>query len=108
LHGYAKEDHVYSRVSESVAPDIAERRAGGIETTYQFRIFLPRCETYAIRFAGSEVTGVYGPLEYDEVLFRALPTFSYESQVDCINWVKANFEDFILCDKECEESELWI
>lgn len=76
--------------------------------TYEFHIFLPRCETYAIRFAGSEITGVCGPLEYDEVLFTALPNFPYERQLDDIAWVKSNFNDFVPCDTEYEESAIRI
>ena len=72
-------------------------------SSYKFHIYLPRCETYALRFAGSEVTGVYGPLEYDEVLVNALPTFPYDIQLDDIPWVRANFSDFALCDAEYEE-----
>jgi hypothetical protein len=90
------------------APELTEEGAGWSEISYQFRIFLPRCETYAIRFAGSRVTRVHGPLEYDEVLWAKLPNFPYESQVDCLHWVKANFDDFVPCDAEYEESTIRI
>lgn len=97
-----------SMTIQSGGPELANESAVLTETAYQFRIFLPGCETYAIRLAGSEVTGVYGPLEYDEVLFRALPNFPYECQGDCLAWVQANLNDFVPCDTEYEEGTLWI
>jgi hypothetical protein len=87
---------------------VAKEGAAGTEGTYQYLIFLPRCEIYAIRLSGSEFTGVYGPLEYDEVLFSALPNFPYESQVECVAWVKDNFSDFVPCEGQYEECMLWI
>src|SRR5436309_56357 len=67
-------------------PEYEKEGAVGVEVevevevaiTYQYLIFLPRGETYAFRLASSEVTGVYGPLNYREVLFSALPSFPYE------------------------------
>lgn len=72
-------------------------------TTYEFRVFLPREETYAIRLNGSDVTGVYGPLEYDSVLFSVLPYFQYEEQPDEVAWVRANICDFVPCEMACDE-----
>ena len=92
------------------APECA--REGAIETetelTYQYRIFLPRGEAYAFRLASSEVTGVYGPLDYREVLFNALPSFPYEDQIDDVVWVKSSLSDFMPCDAEYEEGMIWI
>src|SRR5207249_4647359 len=62
-------------------PDGEQEGAVGVEVTYRYHIFLPRGETYAFRFAGSEVTGVYGPLDYREVLFSTLPSLPYEDQI---------------------------
>jgi hypothetical protein len=76
--------------------------------TYQFWIFLPRSETYAIRHSGPEVTGVYGPLDYREVLFDSLPGFPYEDQLDKVAWVKSNICHFVTCELEYEESMVWI
>jgi hypothetical protein len=80
----------------------------GTEVTYQYEIFLPRCETYAIRLVGPHVTGVYGPLEYDEVLFSALPSFPYEDRADIVDWVESNSSDFAHCDTEYREGMIWI
>ena len=106
--GFVKEDKVYSIVSEAGGLKIADEAAGRTETTYQFRIFRPRCETYAFRLADSEINGVCGPLEYDEVLFSSLPDFSYTNQADTIAWVQANLCDFCPCDAEYEEGMVWI
>lgn len=92
----------------TVGSETREEAIEKAEITYQFRIFVPRCETYALRLAGLEITGVYGPLEYDEVLFHALPHFPYESQIDCVRWVKDNFCDFVPCEAEHKESTIWI
>lgn len=76
--------------------------------TYQFRVFLPRGEAYAIRLSGSEITGVFGPLEYQQVQFSALPGFPYDQQLCDVAWVKANISDFVVCDAECDESTIWV
>jgi len=76
--------------------------------TYEFRVFRARAETYALRLAGSEVTGVYGPLDYSEVLFHTLPDFQYEDQPDKVAWAKSNFCDFIPGVAECEEGMHWV
>ena len=99
---------MYTLVSEPGAQALAERPAEEKETTYHFRIYKPRCETYAIRLSGCEVTGVCGPLEYDEVLFRSLPDFPYTDLPDCVSWVQENYEDFVLCDVEYDEGMVWI
>jgi hypothetical protein len=75
---------------------------------YEFRVFLPRGEAYAIRLAGPEVTGVYGPLDYSEVRFSALPRFQYEERPEAVTWIKANISDFVLCEAECDESAIWV
>ena len=88
--------------------ECASEAAGEAEISYHYRIFLPRCEAYAIRLAGTEVTGVYGPLEYREVLFNALPNFPYQDQIGQITWVQSNPSDFVPCDDEYEEGTIWI
>jgi hypothetical protein len=72
--------------------------------TYEFRVYLPREETYAIRLDGPEINGVYGPLDYHEVLFHSLPLFPYDAQLDDLAWVKANLCDFVPCEAECDET----
>jgi hypothetical protein len=52
--------------------------------------------------------GVYGPLEYDEVLMAALPHFPYESEVDRVAWVKANLSHLEPCEAEYQEGTIWI
>jgi len=93
-----------------VGLELDEDGAEWSETTYEYRIFLPRCETYAIRYNGSNLTGVYGPLEYDEVQVNALPDYSYEEQIDAVGWVKSNISDFVPFAVGFEECEcmLWI
>jgi len=90
--------------------ELAEDGDGWTETTYEYRIFLPRCETYAIRYKGSDLTGVYGPLEYDEVQVNALPDYSYEEQIDAVDWVRCNISDFVPFDVGFEECDcmLWV
>ena len=78
------------------------------DIVYQFRVFLPRGETYAIRLSGPEVTGLCGPLEYHEMTFSALPSFDYAEGPDAVEWVKANFSEFVLCQAECDEAAIWI
>jgi hypothetical protein len=90
------------------APGCEEEGAVRVEVNYRYLIFLPRGETYACRFAGSEVTGVYGPLDYRDVLFSTLPSFPYDNQIDDIAWVKSSVSDFIPCDSEYEEGMIWI
>ena len=86
-----------------------EGGTGVEEITYDYRIFLPRCEMYAFRLAGPEVTGAYGPLEYDEGLLNALPNYPYEEQLDNVVWVNFDLNEFIPCDGacECEDFGLW-
>ena len=90
------------------APESATEGAVAVAITYQYLIFLPRCETYAFRLAASEVTGVYGPLDYREVLFSTLPSFPYGNQIVDIAWVKSSLSDFIPCDSEYEEGMIWM
>lgn len=92
------------------SPDLTVNEPEWAEITYEYRIFLPRCETYAIRYTGSTLTGAYGPLEYDEVQVNALPNYSYEEQTDTVEWVRANFSDFAPFEVGFEECEcmLWI
>jgi len=78
------------------------------DITYEFRVFMPRCETYAIRIEGLEITGVCGPLEYDEVLFSSLPWFEYADCARELEWVKSNPDDFVECGVEYDEDVLWI
>jgi len=77
-------------------------------TTYEFRIFVPKCETYAILLDDQQITGIYGPLEYDEVLFSALPHFKYEDRPSEVDWVKSNLCDFVMCETEYDDAILWI
>ena len=77
-------------------------------TTYQYWYYLPRGETYAIRLAGPNVTGVCGPLEYCEVIFSALPTHCYQDELEDIAWVRDRKNEFVLCETEYEESMIWI
>ena len=80
----------------------------GTATTYHYRIFLTKCETYAVRLSGLEVTGIYGPLEYDEVLFSALPLFPYDEDPDALCWACSNWSDSVYCETECEEGTIRI
>src|SRR5690349_12224478 len=101
--GYAKENQVYSTASKGGSPGLLTDAPALSGITYHFSIYRPRCETYAIRLDGSELNGIYGPLEYDEVLFSALACFPYEDQCDRIAWARKNFSDFAPCDVEYEE-----
>jgi hypothetical protein len=88
-----------------------ERKPDGVRLgniTYEFRVFVPRCETYAIRFDGLEITGVCGPLEYDEALFDSLPYFDYTDESHELDWVKSNLNEFLECEIEYDDSVLWI
>lgn len=76
--------------------------------TYQFRVYMPRCETYAVRLEDCKVTGVYGPMEYQEVLCSSLPNFDYEDDPIELDWVKANLCDFTECDSEYDENVIRI
>ncbi len=76
--------------------------------TYEFRVFVPRSETYAVRLDGLEVTGIYGPLDYQEVRFSSLPFFEYDDGHGPLAWVKAHLCDFILCDTEYDSEVIRI
>jgi len=78
------------------------------DTTYQFRIFAPLGETYAVRFQSKEITGICGPLEYREVVSSTLPNFPYEEQPEGVAWAKANCSAFIPCELEYDESIVWM
>ena len=90
------------------APERPKEGAAEVGITYRYLIFLPTCETYAFRLNGSEITGVYGPLNYREVLVSALASFPYEDRIDDVAWVKSSLSDFIPCDTEYEEGMIWM
>jgi hypothetical protein len=97
---------LYSRTEEREWS--GKERISGTVTTYHYRIFLTRCETFAIRLAGMEVTGIYGPLEYDEVLFSALPLYPYDEDPGALDWARCNWSDSVYCETEHEEGMIRI